>query len=141
MEGVAKGAYVVRDADDAKAIIVGTGSEGTTALAAADELDVPVRVVSMPPGELFEQQDDDSRESVLPTGVPKVSVEAGIAMGWAKWVDASVSLERFGASAPGEEVLEKLGFTVDNVVARAKDVIEGRGVPGATPHDTEPPDT
>src|SRR5947207_8094080 len=58
MEGVAKGAYVVRDADDAQAIIVGTGSEVTTALAAADELDVPVRVVSMPSWQLFAEQDD-----------------------------------------------------------------------------------
>jgi hypothetical protein len=62
-------------------------------------------------------------------------------MGWAKWVDASISLERFGASAPGAEVLERLGFTVDNVVARAREVIERKGVPGATPHDAAPPNT
>jgi transketolase len=123
MEGVAKGAYVVRDAADPKAIIVGTGSEVTTALAAADELDVPVRVVSMPSWELFAEQDDAYRESVLPAGVPKVSVEAGIAMGWSKWVDASVSIERFGASAPGEVVLDKLGINPGNVAATVKKLL------------------
>src|SRR4051794_20178958 len=123
MEGVARGAYVVRDADDAKAVIVGTGSEVTTALAAADELDVPVRVVSMPSWELFEQQDDAYRESVLPAGVPKVSVEAGIAMGWSKWVDASVSIDRFGASAPGEVVLDKLGINAPNVASKVKELL------------------
>jgi transketolase len=78
---------------------------------------------------------------VLPAGVPKMSVEAGVAMGWAKWVDASVSLDRFGASAPGETVLRELGFSVENVVARAQDLLAGRGVPGETPADVEPPDT
>jgi transketolase len=123
MAGVARGAYVVRDADDAKAVIVGTGSEVDTALGAADELDVPVRVVSMPSWELFEQQDDAYRESILPAGLPKVSVEAGIAMGWSKWVDASVSIDRFGASAPGEEVLEKLGINPANVAAKVRELI------------------
>src|SRR3954449_5663720 len=123
MEGVARGAYVVRDADDAKAVIVGTGSEVTTALAAADELDVPVRVVSMPSWELFEQQDDAYRESVLPADRPMVSVEAGIAMGWSQWVDASVSIERFGASAPGEVVLEKLGINPKNVAAKVRELL------------------
>ena len=62
---------------------------------------------------------------MLPPGVPSVSVEAGVGMGWAKWVDASVSLERFGASAPGPEVLEKLGFSVDNVIEQAKALLSG----------------
>lgn len=123
MEGVAKGAYVVRDADDAKAIIVGTGSEVTTALAAADELDVPVRVVSMPSWELFEEQDQSYRDSVLTPDLPKVSVEAAISMGWSKWVDASVSIDRFGASAPGGEVLEKLGINPKNVAAKVKELL------------------
>ena len=86
---------------------------------------VLVLVVSMPSWEWFAQQDEDYRESVLPTGAPKLSVEAGVAMGWRKWVDACVSLERFGASAPGPEVLEKLGFTVDNVVSRAQALLRG----------------
>ncbi len=60
---------------------------------------------------------------------------------WAKWVDASVSLERFGTSARGPQVLEKMGVSGENVVARAKDLVEGRGVPGDTPHDSEAPGT
>src|SRR3954469_13378171 len=123
MAGVARGAYVVRDADDAKAIIVGTGSEVDTALGAADELDVPVRVVSMPSWELFAQQDDAYRESILPAAVPKLSVEAGISMGWSQWVDASVSIDRFGASAPGGEVLEKLGINPKNVAAKVRELL------------------
>src|SRR3954453_1095396 len=123
MEGVARGAYVAHDDGDPQAIIVATGSEVTTALAAADELDVPVRVVSMPSWELFEQQDDSYRESVLPAGLPKVSVEAGIAMGWSKWVDESVSIERFGASAPGEIVLDKLGINPGNVAAKVRELL------------------
>ena len=65
----------------------------------------------MPSWELFAAQDDAYRESVLPPGLPTVSVEAGVAMGWERWVDASVAIDRFGASAPGAEVLEKLGIT------------------------------
>ena len=137
-EGVRRGAYVLIDADDPQVVLVGTGSELQLCVQAAEQLD-GARVVSMPSWEWFAEQDEGYRGSVLPDGVPKVSVEAGVAEGWAKWVDASISLERFGASAPGAEALEKLGFTVDNVVARAREVVEGKGVPGATPHDTEPP--
>jgi transketolase len=113
-DGVARGAYVLREADDAQAVVVGTGGELTTAVAAADLLaadGVPTRVVSMPSWELFAAQDEAYREQVLPAGLPKVSVEAGISMGWERWVDRSVSIERFGASAPGLETLEKLGIT------------------------------
>src|SRR3954447_21874577 len=139
-DGVKRGAYVLSDVDDPQVVLVGTGSELHLCVQAAEQLE-GARVVSMPSGEWFAEQDADYRASVLPAGVPKVSVEAGVAEGWAKWVDASISLERFGASAPGEEVLHKLGFTVDNVVARAREVVEGKGVPGATPHDTEPTGT
>jgi transketolase len=140
-DGVRRGAYVLVDgAPTPSVVLVGTGSELHLCVEAAKQID-GARVVSMPCWELFADQDDAYRESVLPAGAPSVSVEAGIAMGWRKWVDASVSLERFGASAPGEEVLAKLGFTVENVVARAREVMEGRGVPGATPHDTASPKT
>jgi transketolase len=64
----------------------------------------------MPSWELFADQDEAYREEVLPPGLPSVSVEAGISMGWERWVDRSVSIERFGASAPGLEVLDKLGI-------------------------------
>jgi transketolase len=109
---VGRGAYVLREGDDA--VIVGTGAEVHTAVAAADLLageGVAARVVSMPSWELFAAQDEGYRLDVLPPEVPSVSVEAGISMGWSQWVDRSVSIDRFGASAPGPEVLEKLGIT------------------------------
>jgi transketolase len=77
----------------------------------------------MPSWELFDAQDDDYREEVLPPDLPSVSVEAGIAMGWSKYVDASVSIERFGASAPGDVVLEKLGITPDNAANRVRELL------------------
>ncbi|MGH2900973.1 MAG: transketolase-like TK C-terminal-containing protein, partial [Solirubrobacteraceae bacterium] len=123
VDGVGRGAYVLQDAEDAQATIIGTGSEVATALAAADQLDVPVRVVSMPSWELFERQDDDYRESVLPVDLPTVSVEAGVRMGWERYADAIVSIDRFGASAPGELVLEKLGITPDNVAAHVRELL------------------
>ena len=121
--GVAKGAYVLADAEDAQATIVATGSEVSVALAARDELDVPVRVVSMPSWELFEAQDDDYRESVLPPDLPTVSVEAGIRMGWERYADAIVSVDRFGASAPAEIVLEKFGITPQNVADHVRQLL------------------
>jgi len=123
MDGVAKGAYVVRDAAEPAAIVVATGSEVGPSIAAAESLDVPVRVVSMPSWELFAQQDDAYRESVLPAGVPKLSVEAAVKMGWAEWVDDSVSIERFGASAPGPEVLERFGFSPEKIAERIRKLI------------------
>jgi transketolase len=123
-EGVKRGAYVLSDpGGDPGIVLVGTGSELHLCVQAAERLDA-ARVVSMPSWEWFAAQDEAYRESVLPAAVPKLSVEAGVRMGWAQWVDASVSLDRFGASAPGEEVLEKLGFNVDNVVSRAEELLE-----------------
>jgi transketolase len=142
-EGVARGGYVLEEADgDAQIVLVSTGSEVWLCRDARERLQadgIPTRVVSLPCWELFGSQDDAYRASVLPAGVPKLSVEAGVQEGWRRWVDACVSLERFGASAPGEVVLEKLGFSVENVVARAKDLLAGRGVPGTTPSDLESP--
>jgi transketolase len=123
VSGVGKGAYVLADADDAQATIIGTGSEVWVAMAAADLLDVPVRVVSMPSWELFEQQDEDYKLSVLPVDLPTVSVEAGIRMGWERYADAIVSIDRFGASAPGELVLEKLGITPENVADHVRQLL------------------
>ncbi len=121
--GVGKGAYVLLDADDAQATIIGTGSEVWVAVAAAELLDVPVRVVSMPSWELFERQDEDYKTSVLPVGLPTVSVEAGVRMGWERYADAIVSIDRFGASAPGELVLEKLGITPENVADHVRQLL------------------
>jgi transketolase len=125
-DGVAKGAYVLRDVDDPGAVIVGTGSELWVALAAADLLageGINARVVSMPSWELFAAQDDAYRDDVLLPGVPSVSVEAGISMGWERWVDRSVSIERFGASAPGPVVLEKLGITPEHTAAAVRELL------------------
>jgi transketolase len=125
--GLARGAYVLREADgdeEPEAIIVATGSEVWVALEAAELLDVPVRVVSMPSWELFERQDDDYQDDVLPEDVPTVSVEAGVSMGWERWADEHVSIERFGASAPGAEVLERFGFTPQHVAEVVRDLLE-----------------
>jgi transketolase len=77
----------------------------------------------MPSWELFDQQDDEYRTEVLPPELPSVSVEAGVSMGWSKYVDASVSIERFGASAPGEVVLEKLGITPDATADKVRQLL------------------
>ena len=88
-----------------------------------DEQGVHGRVVSMPCWELFEAQPSDYRDEVLPPDAKaRISVEAGVALGWKQWVGDegdSISIEHFGASAPGGLVLEKFGYTVDNVMARA----------------------
>jgi transketolase len=125
-DAVARGAYVLRDAEDAEVAIVGTGSELAVAIGAADlltEENVRARVVSMPSWELFEAQDDSYRDAVLPPGLPSVSVEAGVSQGWERWVDRTVSIERFGASAPGAEVLEKLGITAENTARTARELL------------------
>ena len=124
---VGRGAYVLSDPDETAAVVlVGTGAEVTTALEGRDVLaaeGVAARVVSMPSWELFAAQDESYHEQVLPPGVPRVSVEAAIAMGWDRWVDRSVSIERFGASAPGAEVLRELGITGEHVAAVARELL------------------
>jgi len=124
--GLGRGAYVLREARDARAVIVGTGAEVHTALAAADLLateGLPARVVSMPSWELFAEQDDDYRESVLSPELPSVSVEAGVTMGWSRWVDASVGIDHFGASAPGGELLERFGITAEAVAENVRALV------------------
>lgn len=125
-EGVARGAYVLRDVEDPEVAIVGTGSELSVAIAAAavlTEEGVRARVVSFPSWELFAAQDDEYRDSVLPPGLPSVAVEAGVSQGWERWVDRSVSIDRFGASAPGALVLEKLGITAENTARAARELL------------------
>ncbi|MDP4604103.1 MAG: transketolase [Solirubrobacteraceae bacterium] len=125
--GLDKGAYVMSEpSEPARAVIVGTGCEVSVAVAAAELLaadGIPTRVVSMPSWELFEAQGEEYQVSVIPPDLPSVSVEAAISMGWQKWVDDSVAIDRFGASAPGDEVLEKLGITPQAVVERVKALI------------------
>jgi transketolase len=125
VEGVARGAYVVHDPEDTpELILVATGSEVSVAVEAAAQLDIPTRVVSMPCWELFEQQPADYRDEVLPPDVKaRLSIEAGVKLGWKQWVGDegdSISIEHYGASAPGDVVLEKFGYPADNVAARAQ---------------------
>ncbi len=131
IEGTEKGAYIINDCDGTPDIIlIGTGSELHLCVEAAKQLTASgkkARVVSMPSWELFDAQDEAYQESVLPKAVTKrVAVEAGISMGWCRYVGAegaTVSIERFGVSAPGKTCLEKFGFTVDNVLETAKKVL------------------
>jgi transketolase len=129
-DGVARGAYVLGDpVADPRLVLVGTGSEVSVCVGAAELLakdGIAVNVVSMPCWELFDDQDDDYVESVLPHGVATLAVEAGVSFGWDLYADAMVSIDRFGASAPGQEVLDRLGFTPDNVAARARELLEDR---------------
>jgi transketolase len=82
-----------------------------------------VRVVSMPCTDRFETQAAEYKELVLPFGVPSLSVEAGSTFGWARWVDKSIGIDRFGASAPGGRVMSEFGITVEAVVASAESLM------------------
>jgi len=120
---IAKGGYIVSEAKNGKpkAIIIATGSEVDLALKAqaAMAAEIPVRVVSMPSTNVFDRQDAAYRASVLPPGVPRVAVEAGVTDGWYKYVGldgAVIGLDRFGESAPAGELFKEFGFTVANVV-------------------------
>jgi transketolase len=123
-----RGAYTLREAGGGgpDVILVATGSEVSLALEAAAVLEdegSSVRVVSMPCWELFEKQDAAYRREVLPSGVPKVVIEAGIRQGWDRWVGndaAFITLDRFGASAPYPVLYEKFGITVERAVAEAQ---------------------
>jgi len=127
---VSKGAYVLHDAPNPQVILIGTGSELWTAIDAAKALaaeGIAARVVSFPSWKIFDEQSAEYKASVLPAGVPKLSVEAGATLGWWKYVGLDgdvIGLDRFGASAPGPIVLEKLGFSAANVTARAKKLVK-----------------
>lgn len=123
---VEKGAYVLKDFGTPEMILMASGSEVSLILEAAQKLadeGKGVRVVSFPSWELFEKQDDDYRESVLPKNIQKrLAVEAGSGLGWERYAGSVISIERFGASAPYKIIFENLGFTVENVVKRAKEL-------------------
>ena len=131
IEGVAKGAYILSDDGGTPDIIlIGTGGETYLCVDAAEKLRAAgkkVRVVSFPCWELFEEQDAAYRESVLPKAVKKrLVVEAGVSFGWERYFGsegAMISVDSFGVSAPGNVALNKFGYTVDNVVAKAKEVM------------------
>jgi transketolase len=127
-EGVPHGGYVLSEAAGGapQVVLIGTGSEVSVALEAQKTLaarGVRARVVSLPCWSLFDAQPDAYRESVLPDGVPKVSIEAGTTLGWSRYVGrdgASIGVDRFGASAPGPVVLKELGITADHLVEVAQ---------------------
>jgi transketolase len=125
---VARGGGIVTDSDGTPdVVLVGTGSEVAVCVEAADRLREQgrrVRVVSLPSWDRFAAQDEGHRDSVLPAGVPTLSVEAGTTFGWERWSDDSIGIDRFGASAPGELVLDKLGINVDHVVERANGLLD-----------------
>jgi transketolase len=128
--GVSKGAYVLEDAANPQVIVIGTGSEVSVAQAAAKLLaaeGIRARVVSFPSWRIFEEQSTEYKSCVLPAGVPKVAVEAGATLGWWKYVGTGgdvVGLDRFGASAQGPVVMKELGFTPENVAAKAKKLLK-----------------
>ena len=127
--GVSKGAYVLEDASNPQVVLIGTGSEVSTCVEAAKLLStdgIRARVVSFPSWEIFDEQTAEYKASVLSAGVPKLAVEAGAPLGWWKYVGQDgdvIGLDRFGASAPGPTVMEKLGFSAENVAARAKALV------------------
>jgi transketolase len=130
--GLARGGYVLAEARGGRpdVILIGTGSEVALCLAAADMLakeDIKVRVVSLPSWQLFDEQDEAYRQSVLPRGVrARVAVEAGATRGWERYAGAEgavVGMHRFGASAPLKDVMNAFGFTAEHVAAVAKEQI------------------
>ncbi len=131
-DSLKKGAYVLSEADKKPIdiILMATGSEVSIALEAqkqlADEL-IAARVVSMPCCELFEQQPDSYRHSVLLKGVPRLAIEAGITLSWGRYMNGKgvvIGMDRFGASAPYKTLYEKFGFTAENVVKQVKLLIK-----------------
>ena len=129
-ENAGKGAYVL-DAGkgEAKAVIIATGSEVHLALEAQAKLaeeGICVSVVSMPSWDMFEMQSEEYKKSVLPEGLPKVAVEAGVTLGWSRYTgseDNVIGINKFGASAPGGTVMKEYGFTAENVAAKVKSLL------------------
>lgn len=134
--GLVKGAYVLSDSDElADVILLATGSEVHLALEAQGRLlteGIRARVASMPSWELFEEQPLEYRESVLPSHIPRVSIEAGVTQGWHKFTKndgIAVGIDHFGASAPGDILLRELGITSGSIVQKVKELMGKRGFP------------
>lgn len=129
-DNAGKGAYVLDAGQgEAKAVIIATGSEVHLALEAQAKLaeeGICVSVVSMPSWDMFEMQSEEYKKSVLPEGLPKVAVEAGVTLGWSRYTgseDNVIGINKFGASAPGGTVMKEYGFTVENVAAKVKSLL------------------
>ncbi len=131
-DGVARGGYVLVDPPDGEIdiVLIGTGSEVSLCVDAAGVLagtKVRARVVSLPSWDLFALQTEAYRHAVLPPGVRRLAVEAAASFGWERYADDVVAFDHFGASAPGEIVLEHFGYTTDNVVGRARALLDSAG--------------
>jgi transketolase len=130
VDAVARGGYVLADAPDPRAVIIATGSEVQPALAAQQQLaqaGMPVRLVSMPSTSVFDRQDANYRNSVLPAQLPKVAVEAGVSDFWRKYVGlegAVVGLDRFGESAPAGDLFRHFGFTAENIAKAVRSIVQ-----------------
>ncbi len=127
---VHRGGYVLADAPGARAVLIATGSEVQLALAAQRLLDFPVRVVSMPSTSVFDRQSENYRSEVLPKGLPRVAIEAGVTDYWRKYVGAVddprgavVGIDRYGESAPAPDLFRHFGFTPENVVKAVRSVV------------------
>ncbi len=129
---VARGGGIVHGADGAaQVVIVATGSEVALAIDAARQLGgegIAARVVSLPSWDRLARQDRSYRDELFPAGVPVLSVEAATTFGWERFADDSIGIDRFGASAPGDVVLDRLGINVDHVVRRARALCSTRVV-------------
>jgi transketolase len=130
LEEIAKGGYVLSDAAEARAVLIATGSEVALALGAQKllgEAGIPVRVVSIPSTTQFDRQPPEYRNSVLPRGLPKVAVEAGVSDYWRKYVGlegAVVGIDRYGESAPAADVFKHFGFTPENVARAVRSILQ-----------------
>jgi transketolase len=127
--GVKRGAYVLSDCEGRPDIIlIATGSEVHLALEAKEKITRNVRVVSMPSWEIFEEQEEEYRDGVLPPNVKaRMAIEAGVTLGWQKWVGIEgevIGVDQFGASAPAGVLMEKYGFGVEKIVEKAREVLE-----------------
>ncbi|NOU94353.1 transketolase [Paenibacillus sp. LMG 31456] len=131
VEGVTKGAYVLTETNNKPDIIlIGTGSEVSLAVRAKEELErdnISVRVVAMPSRELFDRQSEAYKETVLSSSISKrIAIEAGISLGWERYTGPNgkvLSIDTFGASGPGNEVMEYFGFSISNVVQQSKELL------------------
>jgi len=125
--GLSKGAYILADSKNPELLLIATGSEVSIALEAYNDLSekgISSRVISFPSWEIFEKQSDKYKESIFPDSITKrVSIEAGVSLGWSKYVGdngISVSIDTFGASAPGEIVMKNFGFSKENLLNQIK---------------------
>lgn len=123
---VSRGAYILIDAPEPNVVLAGTGSEVqlcVEAAAALAEDGIASRVVSMPSWEVFERQDRAYRDEVLPAQIPVVGVEAGVSLGWDRWADSTVTIDQFGMSAPGDQVMAKFGISASAIEDAARDLL------------------